>query len=182
MKILTLLFIISLATIYSQEVKLTIDKYEYQFDEIIEITYEVDSLIDSIVVPDYDNFKVVSGPFKSITSSVINGVKSSSSKISFKLRPLKSGELTIESPIFIVDEKNIKAKSVIVNIAPSNLTEDELKDKEYKQFINDSSKPKGTTRIIIHENKGYIEIYNGKDWEFQRRLSTEEIEQIGRIK
>ncbi|WP_127845825.1 hypothetical protein [Psychroflexus aestuariivivens] len=62
------------------------------------------------------------------------------------------------------------------------MTDEELKEKEYIEFIEDSIKPKGTTRIILHENKGFIEIFEDLRWKLLRRLTTEEIEQIGKIK
>ena len=62
------------------------------------------------------------------------------------------------------------------------MTEEELKEKEYKEFIEDGIKPKGSTRVILHENKGYVEIFGEMGWEFHRRLTYKEIEQLDKIK
>lgn len=180
--ILTTIFLFSTAYTFGQEAKVTTDKEEYKFDEIIELTFELNAKSDSIDIPDLENFKIISGPNKSSTFSIQNGVTTESETRTYRVRPLESGRLKINSPTFFKDGKEIKGKSIKIKIDPSNLTDEELKEKEYKEFIEDSIKPKGTTRIILHENKGYVEIFGEMGWKFHRRLTTEEIEQMEKIK
>ena len=158
------------------------DKEEYKFDEIIELTFELNAKFDSIDIPDLEDFKIISGPNKSSSVSIQNGVTTEMETRTFRLRPIESGRLKINSPIFYKDGKEIKGKSIKIKVDPSNLTDKELKEKEYKEFIEDGIKPKGTTRIILHENKGYVEIFGEMGWEFLRRLTSEEIEQIEKMK
>ncbi|MBU9064581.1 BatD family protein [Phocaeicola vulgatus] len=179
---LTTIFLISTAYSFGQEANVSTDKEEYKFDEIIELTFELNAKFDSIDIPDLEDFKIISGPNKSSSVSIQNGVTTEMETRTFRLRPIESGRLKINSPIFYKDGKEIKGKSIKIKVDPSNLTDKELKEKEYKEFIEDGIKPKGTTRIILHENKGYVEIFGEMGWEFLRRLTSEEIEQIEKMK
>lgn len=176
------IFLFSITFSFGQEAKVTTDKEEYKFDEIIELTFELNAKFDSIDIPDLEGFKIISGPNKSSSVSIQNGVTTESETRTFRLRPIESGRLKINSPTFYVDGKEIKGKAIKIKVDPTNLTDEELKEKEYKEFIKDGIKPKGTTRIILHENKGYVEIFGEMGWEFLRRLTSEEIEQIEKIK
>lgn len=184
MKNLTLSSIFLLSNFFSfgQEAKVTTDKEEYKFDEIIELPFELNAKFDSLEIPDLEDFKIISGPNKSSSVSIQNGVTTESETRIFRLRPIESGRLKINSPTFYVHGKEIKGKSLKIKVDPTNLTEEELKEKEYKEFIEDGIKPQGTTRIILHDNKGYVEIFGEMGWEFLRRLTSEEIEQIEKIK
>ena len=184
MKILLLSTALLISSIISfgQEAKVTTDKEEYKFDEIIEVTFELNAEYDSIDLPDFEGFKLIGGPTKSSSVSIQNGEKTISESRTYRLRPLKSGRLKINSPTYFIDGDRIKGKPAKINVDPSNLTAEELEEKEFQEFIEDGIKPKGTTRIILHENKGYIEIFGEMGWEFHRRLTAEEIEQIEKMK
>jgi hypothetical protein len=160
----------------------TTDKEEYKFDEIIELTFELNAKFDSIKVPDLESFKIISGPNKSSSVSIQNGVMTESETRTYRVRPIESGELKINSPTFFKDRKEITGKSIKIKVDPTNLTDEELIEKKYKEFIEDGIKPKGTTRIILHDNKGYVEIFGEMGWKFHRRLTTEETEQLEKIK
>ena len=178
----TTILLISTVSGYGQESKVRTDKAEYKFDEIIELTFELNAKFDSIDIPDLESFNIISGPNKSSSVSVQNGIKTESETRTYRLRPIESGRLKISSPIFYKDGKEIKGKAIKIKVDPSNLTDEELKEEEYKNFIEDGIKPKGTTRIILYENKGYVEIFGEMGWEFLRRLTTEEIEQLEKVK
>lgn len=180
--LITSIFLISIGYGYGQEAKVSTDKAEYKFDEIIELTFEVNAKFDSIDIPDFEGFKIIGGPSKSSSVSVKNGVRTENETRTYRLRPNESGQLNINSPTFYKDGKEIKGKAVKVKVDPSNLTDRELKEKEFKNFIEEGIKPKGTTRIILYENKGYVEIFGEMGWEFHRRLTNEEVEQLEKVK
>ena len=168
--------------IFSQTAKITTDKEKYKFDEIIEVTFDLNAKYDSIDLPDFEGFQVISGPNKSSSVSIQNGEKTVSESTTYRLRPLESGWLKINSPAYFIDGKKIRGKSAKIQVDPSNLTPAELREKEIQEFIEYGIKPKGTTKIILHENKAYMEIFGELGWEFHRRLTPEEIEQIIKMK
>lgn len=179
--ILTTILISSSAAIFGQEAKVITDKEKYKFDEIIEVTFELNAKYDSIDLPEFEGFKIIGGPAKNSSISIQNGEKTISESRIYKLRPIESGRLKIKSPSYFIDEQEFKGKPAKIEIDPSNLTVEELEEKEIQEFIEDGIKPKGTTRIIIYENKGYIEIFGEMAWQFHRRLTSEEIERIKKI-
>ena len=174
-------FLFSTLPHFGQEVKITTDKEAYKFDEIIELTFELNAKYDSIDIPELKRFKIVSGPNKSSSVSIQNEIRTERERLTYRLRPLKSGQVKISSPTFYKNGKELKGKSIKIKVDSSNLTDEELKKKEYNEFIEDAIKPKGTTRIMLHENKGYIEIFGEMGWEFYRRLTLEEIKQLQKV-
>lgn len=180
--LLTTALLVSSSTILSQEARVTTDKEYYKFDEIIEVTFELNAKYDSIDLPDLEGFKLIGGPSKNSSVSIQNGEKTIRESRTYRLRPIESGRLKINSPTYFIDGKRIKGKPAKVKVAPSNLTAEELEEKKFQEFIEDGIKPKGTTRIILHDNKGYIEVFREMGWELHRRLTAEEIEQLKKIK
>lgn len=176
----TLIF--SSAAIFGQEAKVKTDKEKYKFDEVIEVTFELNAKYDSISLPEFEGFKLINGPTKSSSYSVNNGKETIVESRMYELRPLQSGRLNIYSPTYFIDGKTIKGEPVEINVDPSNLSAKELEEKATQEFIEDRIKPKGTTRIIIHDNKGYLEVFGETEWEFHRRLTTKEIKRIKKIK
>lgn len=67
---LTTIFLISTAYSFGQEANVSTDKEEYKFDEIIELTFELNAKFDSIDIPDLEDFKIISGPNKSSSVSI----------------------------------------------------------------------------------------------------------------
>jgi hypothetical protein len=122
--ILTAIFPFSIACSFGQEAKVTTDKEEYKYDEIIELTFELNAKFDSIHFPDLEGFKIISGPNKSSSVSIQNGVTTESETRTFRLRPLESGRLKINSPTFYKDGKEIKGKAIKIKVDPSNLTDE----------------------------------------------------------
>jgi len=180
--LLTTALLISSFVSFGQEAAVTTDKEQYKFDEIIEVTFELNAKYDSLDLPDFKGFKVIGGPTKSSSTSIKFGDTTISARRTYQLRPIESGRLKIYSPTYFIDGNRIEAKPAQVNVAPSNLTVEELEEKKFREFIEDGTKPKGTTRIVLFENKGYIEIFSGIGWELYRRLTSEEIERFERIK
>ena len=179
--ILTIILVGLSAAIFGQEAKVITDKEKYKFDEIIEVTFLLNAEYDSIDLPEFEGFRIIGGPARNSSVSIQKGEKTISESSIYKLRPMVSGRLEIESPIYFIDGQEFKGKPVSIRIDPSNLTAGELEEKEIQEFIDDGIKPKGTTRIIIYENMGYIEIFGEKAWQFHRRLTSEEIERIKQI-
>lgn len=180
--ILITLFLFSITYTFGQEATVTTDKMEYKFDEIIELTFKLNAKFDSLEIPNLENFKIISGPNESFSVSIQNGITTQSKTSTYRIKPLVSGQLKIMSATFYKDGKEIKGNPIIIKVDPSTLTDKEIQEKEYQNFIEDGIKPKGTTRIMLHESKGYIEILGERGWKFHRRLTNEEIEQVKKIK
>lgn len=181
--IFTTILIISNYSVFGQEAKVITGKEKYKFDEVIKVTFEIDAKYDSIALPDFTGLKLIGGPFKnsSISVSVENWEKTVSELRTYRLVPTESGQIKIKSPIYFVDGKKIEGKGTEIAVDTTGLNSEEKEKNIIQNFIEDSVKPKETTRIIFHENMGYIEIFDKMGWQVLKRLSSEEIEQIKKL-
>lgn len=91
---------------------------EAGLDEMIQVEYIVQNArsADNFIPPAFKGFKVVQGPFQSISTSNINGVSSSSQSISYILQPEAVGRFTIEGATATIDGKNMRSNAVTVQI------------------------------------------------------------------
>lgn len=181
-KFLLAIFVISNITLFAQEVKLSTDKGEYKFDEIIKLIIEINAKPDSMELPEFKGLKIISGPNKSSSFSFVNGEQSVLEVITLSLSPTESGKISIESPIYFVDGAKVEGQSLKITVDASKLNAQDLEEKLYVEFIEDAIKPQGTTRVVCNGDKGYIEIFDDLGWVFHRRLTPEEIEKINSLK
>ncbi len=131
-----------------------------------------------MILPSFEGFKLVSGPSITSTVTVKNKKRKQIKTWKYVLRSVRSGKISIESPVFYKDGKEIKGKKETIKILESELSVEEQKELMYKAFIDDNHKLEGTFRYVLHEDFGYIEIFKNLKWEFYRRLTEEEIEKI----
>ncbi len=164
--------------LFGQEVKTTTDKEKYKFDETIEVTFEINAEVDSINSPDFKGFKLVGGPTKNTSISIINGEKTVRKYKTYQLRAIQSGHLRINSPNYFINGQIIKGKSIKIKVDSSNLNTEELAEKKIQEFIEDRIKPFGTIRILYYEDIGYMEIYKENGWQHHRRLTSVEMDQM----
>lgn len=66
--------------------------------------------------PDFSGFKVLAGPFQGSSTSLVNGVRSSQYAMTYMLRPLRKGVLTIGSASVAVNGKTLYTKPFQVSV------------------------------------------------------------------
>lgn len=84
--------------------------------------------------PDFDGFTVLSGPMRSIQTSIINGVRSSSIAYVFELQTNKLGKLSIGSASIVVDGRILKTNPITIEV----LRAEPRSDAEQEIFIQAS--------------------------------------------
>lgn len=169
------------STVFGQKVKIEIEERQCKLDEKIEVKFVIDFNEDSIKVSDFNGFDLIGGTSTSTSISIINGEKQYSKSWTYYLRPLTSGDLIIESPIFYYCSKQIKDTKTIV-VSESDLTEKEKQDIKFNAFVEDSFKPDGTLRYTVNDSFGYIEIFHDYKWNFYRRLTDYEMSILTKLK
>ncbi len=174
-------FCYSVFTSLGQNISIATDKNEYWIDETIEITFEINARVDSIEFTDSEYFTIANTPVISNSTSFKNGNIEYSNKWVYRLRPIKPGEVLINSPVFHVKGQAFEGKPVSVKVINRQLTEEELEQKRFDSFVKDNFKPMGTYRYTFKGEFGYLERYGKWGWEFHRKLTTEEIEIIKKI-
>lgn len=66
--------------------------------------------------PDFEGFAVLSGPMRSIQTSIINGVRSSSIAYVYELQTNKLGKFTIGSASIVADNRLLKTNPVSIEV------------------------------------------------------------------
>lgn len=167
---------------YGQIISIKTDKEEYKIDEQIEVSFEIDSKADSIVLPLFEDFIIDSGPNKRSSLSTINGETTGTYAWAYKIRPKKSGVVIIQSPLFYIDSLQVKGENRSIHILKSKLSKAEIKEIEFLSFKNNAIKPKGTLRYILNDEFGYIEVFGDLAWEFHRKMTAKEIKRMRKLK
>tara|TARA_R100001509_G_scaffold165652_1_gene148582 strand:+ start:9727 stop:10320 length:594 start_codon:yes stop_codon:yes gene_type:complete len=168
-------------TVAAQNVNLKTDKLIYEFNDEILVQASVDAKFDSVKMSAFDNVKSISKAQLSSQSSSIKGQFKIKQTISYRLRPLDSGRIEIKSPTFYFNGKEVIGESIFITIKSSKLSENDLFEKAYKEFIEDDVKPINSVKVVFSDSLGYIERYNKDGWSFIRRLSEREIKEINKI-
>lgn len=179
--IFTIIAILIGNVLCAQDISIETDKKVYDLGEKIKLTIQNTSKTDSIYLPPSSGLTPLRGSTKNSSISMQNGKITYQNTWVYFLRPTRSGKLTIESPVLIIDEKEVKAKSIKVLVRDSNLSPEEMEKWRFNDFV-EGSKTENTYRYILNEEFGYIEIYRNFVWEFYRRLSNEELELIQKVK
>ena len=184
MKKLPLLLCIALCSslhLCGQGLKIKVGKTTFTLDEVIFISFETGIEVDSIIEPDFSTFEIVSGPNKSSSLSINNGIKTSSYKISYELRAIKPGKIKITSPVICNKNEKIKGEEISIEVTGKDLTKEELKAREFERFRKFPKKPEGTKRFLIKDDMGYIEVYGEKEWQYLRDMTKQEIQLLKKM-
>lgn len=164
----------------AQTIEFKVEKETFKIDETIKIEYKVNAEIDSVSEFPEGNFKITRGPNTSKSTSFKNKKRTDVYKYTIEIQPTTSGKLTVESPVFFTGKDGIKYRNIILTIKDEKLTKQELENIEFKKFKDQSVKPENTSRYILNDNFGYIEIFKNGKWEFKRKLKKREIKRLRR--
>lgn len=174
-----LLLIFSTA-FYAQEVSIKTEKKEYKIDEIITLIYEVKAKVDSQTALNGTNFTLVDGP-KNRQSTTNKGTETTITFTStYRVKANAPGTVEVFSPTFNFNNLQKKAENLVVKVSDKKLTEIEKDEINFNEFKDNSAKLKGTMRFVLSDNFGYIEKFNGSQWEFHRRLSKDEVDNLAK--
>jgi hypothetical protein len=159
-----------------QGLKIKLEKLEYKVNDTIALTFETNVNVDSVDKIDLSQFEIIDGLSTNSTISKVNGITSNSYSMTLKISSIKPGKIKIIAPAIYNAGKKISGEEKYIEVTGKALTSEELKKREFKMLVNKSEKPKGTRRFIINEDMGYVELFNGTLWVYERKLTTEEIQ------
>ena len=139
----------------------TICKKHVSVGEQFQVSYELNADGKDFKAPNFNNFEVIGGPFKSTSSSVqiINGSvsKTNIQTYSFHLRAIKEGNFIIPQASIIVDKKKITSDpcEITVSASPNGSNYSD------KSVSNSNSQTKDISREVFLEaipskKKAYI--------------------------
>ncbi len=103
-----------------------LSKEKLGINERLRIEFTMNRDGDDFSPPDFDGFRVISGPLQAISSSWVNGVRSYSKTYSYTLAPTGRGKFTIKQASIVINGKVYKslAKTVEVTAAVEKPSDD----------------------------------------------------------
>lgn len=111
--------------------------------------------------PNFQGFRVVSGPSKSVSTSVVNGVVSMSSSYAFTLEPRAVGKYTIDPASINVDGKIWKSNTLTIEVV-----------KGKKRSANLNSEGEGDQNIFLRAEVPIAQVYIGQQVPLNYRIYT----------
>lgn len=122
-----LIFGLFFSFLFSQEVKVVLSQNKISTSQSLTLSIEIKNTEDN---PEVDisevlsNFSIVSGPLLSSEYRFINGIKSSSRKLSWILIPLREGVFTYENLNVKIGSKIIKTDKFQIEVTKDNLSQE----------------------------------------------------------
>lgn len=74
---------------------------------------------DNFTPPSFDNFTVLAGPSRALSTTIVNGAVSKELSFSYTLRPRSKGKFTIGSASMTVNGKTMRTKALTVEVVES---------------------------------------------------------------
>jgi len=98
------------------EFKAELSRTKIGLNENVRINFTMNADGDNLQLPAFDNFRVISGPYQQMSTSIVNGKRSYSKSFGYTLQPTKKGTLTIGSASVTIDGKVYKTQPVQITI------------------------------------------------------------------
>lgn len=116
-KLTIILFFLFSQMIFAQvEFEAKLSRTKIGLNENVRIDFTMNADGDNLQLPSFENFKVVSGPFQQISTSIINGKRSMSKSYGYTLQPTKEGVLTIGSASIVIKGETYRTEPVTIEV------------------------------------------------------------------
>lgn len=152
--ILISILLATTAHIFGQKVSCTVNRNQVGVGEHFKITYTIEGQAGTFVPPAFNNFRVLSGPNQSQSTSIVNGTVTNSSTVSYVLRPVKAGTYTIAGAKAQIGGKNISSNPVTITIVKGSPKKNQQQGKP-KQPGNDI-KDNVFIKLLVSKRKSYV--------------------------
>ncbi len=124
-----LLLIAHLAIIHGQEIasfSVSVSDDTVLLGNYFEIRYESNNLDGQMDLPEFAGCVVVSGPNQMRNMSIVNGEQHSTQVISYLLKPMKSGTLSLPPAYLVTEEKTweIGPRDIVILPNPEDIRTD----------------------------------------------------------
>ena len=130
--IILLLFIQT--ALLAQEIKFEakVSKSSIGLNEFLQVSFAINQDGDNFQAPNFEGFRIVSGPYQSTNFSWVNGVKSFSRSYAYVLQPTQKGTLTIKQGIIEFEGQTYKTLPVKVTVTDAVELPKDPNDPDYK--------------------------------------------------
>jgi len=98
------------------EFKAELSRTKIGLNENVRINFVMNADGDNLQFPSFENFKITSGPYQQMSTSIVNGQRSFSKSFGYTLQPTKKGVLTIGSASIVIDGKTYKTQPIQITV------------------------------------------------------------------
>jgi len=116
---LFLIVFISSQSLWGQRFSVEISSDSVLIGNYIEVKFSTDEVNYQFESPEFKDFQIVSGPNSSMSSQYINGKYSGEKTISYYIKPIEEGQLTIEPGYFTLDDQTHETEAIEVSVFPN---------------------------------------------------------------
>lgn len=161
-----------------QQIKVKIEKYTYEINEMVGINYEIEQRVDSIGKLDLSQFKIIAGPSQAFTQTYKGNTSTHLSSYTYRFIATKIGRLQLPNLKMYVDGKELESEEVFIEITEAS------QPKEYKaghpfyislpDYMSKSAKRNGYSAIEYNSKKvpslyGFVFIDTKEDLELNKK-------------
>jgi BatD DUF11 like domain len=107
-----------------------VDKDTVFQDESITVEFLLDNVSGNFTAPDFSGFRIISGPNKSSSFSMINGVVSQKMSYTYMILPQATGKQQIGEAMVVNDGDKLITDPVSVYVLPSDKTTSAVTSKQ----------------------------------------------------
>lgn len=114
------LFLVLVFKSLGQSFVISANKTNIGVGDYLELTFTLENgEFNNFPPPQFEAFSLINGPFVSNSTTIINGVQSSTNSLIFVYKALKPGKFSIPSMSLKVNKKTIKSNSLLISVSNS---------------------------------------------------------------
>lgn len=117
--LISFLLVASQCILLGQNFTVQISNDSILIGNYIEVKFSTDEVNCQFESPEFKGFQIVSGPNSSMSSQYINGEYSGEKTISYHIKPIEEGQLTIAPGYFTLDEQTFETEALLINVYPN---------------------------------------------------------------
>lgn len=161
--IFAILFVFNWGVGQDLEFTATSSKSSIGINQYIEVTYEINRDLNSFQMPNFEDFKVVNGPRQNSVNTFIAGEKSYKKSVSYTLKPLKQGHLTIQESKVVYQGNVFKSNPLHIEVTDAVAASKDSNDTAFGDRIHVVAEVDQATMALGDSISVHYILYVSKD-------------------
>jgi len=120
MKPLLLSFLLATTNLFAQDFTASVNRNRVGVGEQFQITFSVNTNINTFKAPNFNDFQIYSGPNQSTNMSFVNGAMSQSISYSYIVAAKHEGKITIGAATATAGGKTLQTKPITIEVVKGN--------------------------------------------------------------
>jgi len=164
-KYLALIFLFAYSSAIAQEFSATVNRNTVSVGERIQITFSISTDGSNFRAPDFNNFRVISGPNMSQSVSIVNGAMSRNVSYSYTMIAEREGEFTINPATITVSGNQIKSNPITIRVLPESeaIREQRRQEDQRQRSVEEQANQLIKDNLYIKLNVTKRNVYQGEE-------------------